>query len=142
MLLAIPTLEALRAPMGFSGVPAVPAIYDTLRGTEGAILVELPLYGGASVSENARYMVASTRHFQPLVNGYSGFESSASRDRAARWRTFPSDIVLDEMRRIGVTHVMVHTSDLPAEQVDAVEHVDRLERLSEDSGLRLYALRR
>jgi hypothetical protein len=142
MLLAVPSLEALRAPMGFSGVPAIPAVYDTLRGTEGAVLVEFPLYGGASVRENARYMVASTHHFRPLVNGYSGFESAASRDRAARWRAFPSDTVLDEMRTLGVTHVIVHTSDLPAEQVDAAERANRLERLSQDSGLRLYALRR
>ena len=142
ILLAIPTLEAIRTPMGFTGVPVIRAIYDELRRAEGAVLAEIPLYGGPSVSENARYMLAATRHFRPLVNGYSGFESAASRDRAARWRAFPSAAVLDEMRTVGVTHVMVHTKDLPAEQVEAIEHSPELVRVGEDADLRLYALRR
>ncbi|HTM33921.1 MAG TPA: hypothetical protein VL263_21560 [Vicinamibacterales bacterium] len=142
ILLAVPTLEALRTPMGFAGVPVTPAIYDGLRRADVAVLVEIPLYGGPSVSENARYMVAATHHFRPLVNGYSGFESAASRERAARWRAFPSAAVLEEMRAVGVTHVMVHTKDWPAEQVEAIEQSPELERVGDDAGLRLYTLRR
>jgi len=141
-LVAVPTIEALRAPMGFSGVPQIPALYDVLRGADGAVLVEFPLYGGASVSENARYMVAATRHFRPMVNGYSGFESAAARERAARWRAVPAPEVLDEMRAAGVTHVMVHTTDLPAGQVAALAATPALRLLREDAGLRLYALLR
>jgi hypothetical protein len=140
--LGLLTLEALRAPMGFTGVPEIPAIYDALRSANGAVLVELPLYGGASVSENARYMLASTHHFRPLVNGYSGFESARFRERAARWRAFPADVVLQEMRQLGVTHVMVHARDLAADQVGAIDRASGLELLREDGALRLYALLR
>jgi hypothetical protein len=141
-LLAVPTLEALRAPMGFSGVPRIPAIYDHLRQGAWTVLVEMPLYGGPTVSENARYMVASTRHFRPLVNGYSGFESAASRERAARWRPFPDAGVVREMRELGVTHVMVHVRDLPREQVTAIEQSTDLQLRHEEDGVRLYALLR
>jgi hypothetical protein len=50
--------------------------------------------------------------------------------------------VLEEMRAVGVTHVMVHTKDLPAEQVEAIEQSPELERVGDDAGLRLYTLRR
>jgi hypothetical protein len=87
-------------------------------------------------------MVASTRHFRPLVNGYSGFESAGFRDRAARWRAFPAPEVLEEMLTLGVTHVVVHTRELPAEQVAAVAAAGALQMQREDSGIRLYRLRR
>jgi hypothetical protein len=136
------TLEALRAPMGFTAVAPVPAIYAQLRGEAGGALVELPLYAGPSVSENARYLVASTRHFMPLVNGYSGFETEAFRQRAIRWRAFPEATVLDEMQALGVTHVMVHARDLNPSQVEAAAAAPRLRLMTDDGERRLYALTR
>ena len=93
-LLAVLTLEALRAPMTFAGAPLVPALTTCSARKPQVVLVELPLFAGTSVSENARYMVHSTRHFRPLVNGYSGFEPDAFRQRADRWRRFPEADVL------------------------------------------------
>ncbi len=136
------TLEALRAPMAFTPVVPVPDIYAQLRARSGAVLVELPLHAGPSVSENARYLVASTRHFRPLVNGYSGFETERFRQRAARWRAFPDVTVLDEMQALGVTHVMVHASDLDPAQVAAAATVPRLRLMADDGERRLYALTR
>ena len=139
-IVGVVTLEALRAPMGFTPVVPVPDIYARLRDEPRAVLVELPLYAGASVSENARYLVASTRHFRPLVNGYSGFETEGYRQRAARWRAFPDPAVLDEMRALGVTRVMVHTRDLNPAQVAAATAVPRLRLLADDGERRLYEL--
>jgi hypothetical protein len=139
-LLGLVTIEALRAPMGFTPVDAVPAIYGRLGGEPGAVLVELPLYSGASVSENARYLVANTTHFRPLVNGYSGFETEAFRQRAARWRQFPADAVIDEMRAIGVTHVMVHAREMSQAQVRSAAGNARLRLVEDDGDRRLYRL--
>jgi hypothetical protein len=50
--------------------------------------------------------------------------------------------VLDEMKAVGVTHVIVHTKDLPAEQVEAIDHAPQLERVRDQADLRLYTLRR
>ena len=136
------TIEALRAPMGFTPVVPVPAIYARLRDQPRAVVVELPLSAGTSVSENARYLVAATRHFRPLVNGYSGFETEVFRQRAARWRAFPEAAVLDEMQALGVTHVMVHARDLNQAQVTAAAEAPRLRPIADDGERRLYELRR
>lgn len=141
-LLALVTLEALRAPLTFAGVPTIPALYDQLRAEPGVILVELPLFSGPSVSENARYMVHSTRHFRPLVNGYSGFETEAFRQRADRWRRFPEPSVLQEMQQLGVTHVVVDTREFAAAPVPAAVENPGLELIAEEDGRRLYKLRR
>ena len=136
------TLEALRAPLAFVGVPHVPALYDALRREADAVIVELPLFAGASVSENARYMVHSTRHFRPMVNGYSGFETETFRRRAERWRRFPEPDVLADMINLGVTHVVVDTRQLDASQVSAAAGNATLVLVREDEGRRLYRLRR
>jgi hypothetical protein len=141
-VLGLVTLEALRAPMGFAPVTPVPAIYDRLRAAGDAVVVEFPLYAGPRVSENARYLVAATRHFRPLVNGYSGFDTEAFRERADRWRQFPADEVINEMRAIGVTHVMVHTRDLDSEQVNAAADNPRLTLIEDDGARRLYRVLR
>ena len=136
------TLEALRAPMAFSPVIPIPAIYDRLRAEADAVLVEFPMYAGPRVSENARYLVAATRHFRPLVNGYSGFEPEPYRRRAGRWRGFPSDDVLDEMQATGVSHVMLHLRDLAPEQLEAATLSPRLTLLDDDGERRLYRISR
>ena len=139
-IFGVVTLEALRAPMGFTLVVPVPDIYTQLRDRTGAVLVEIPLYAGPSVSENARYLVAATRHFRPLVNGYSGFETEGFRQRANRWRAFPDAAVLDEMQALGVTHVMVHARDLNPAQVAAAAALPRLRLMADDGERRLYEL--
>ena len=139
-IFAIVTLEALRAPMAFTPVAPVPDIYSELRADTRAVLVEFPLYAGRSVSQNARYMVASTRHFRPLVNGYSGFETESFRQRAARWRAFPDAPVLDEMQALGVTHVMVHAREFDPARVEAAAAERRLRLLAQDAERRLYRL--
>jgi hypothetical protein len=141
LVLAVATLESLRAPMAFSGVPQIPALYEGLAAETGAVLVEIPMYGGASVSENAQYLLHSTRHFRPLVNGYSGFESDTFRQRAARWRAFPASDVLRDMAALGVTHIVVHTRELAPGELQATAESPHLELLRDDDGFRLYRLR-
>ena len=141
LLIGVVTIEALRAPMGFVRAPAVPPIYEQIGTGDGAV-VEVPLYGGRRVSDNARYLVYATRHFRPLVNGYSGFESAAARSRAERWRRFPDADILDEMRAIGVTDIVVHLADVPAAQADAAAAEPRLVLEGDDGERRLYRLLR
>jgi hypothetical protein len=140
-LLALITLESLRAPLAFTGVPRIPALYDALRESTGAVVVEFPLFSGPSVSENARYMLNSTRHFRPMVNGYSGFETASFRQRAERWRRFPAADVLADMTALGVTHIVVHTREYSAAQVEAAAASPALELLLDDGARRLYRLR-
>jgi hypothetical protein len=115
-------------------------LYDTLA-REPGVVAEIPLFAGPSVSENARYMLTATRHFRPLVNGYSGFETDGFRQRAERWRAFPEPEVLDEMAALGVTHVIVHADLLDPGQVRRAAESTGLQLVAEDEMRRLYRMR-
>ena len=72
-LCALVNLEALRAPFTYTPFSEIPSIYDTLAEQPGAVIVELPFYAPHAIFANAPYMLNSTRHWRPMLNGYSGF---------------------------------------------------------------------
>ena len=71
-LLIVATVESLHAPIPYAEVDWNPPIYRYLAAVEnpGAVL-ELPIFQGPSHG-NARYLLASTTHWRPLVNGFGG----------------------------------------------------------------------
>jgi hypothetical protein len=142
LIAGLVTVEALRAPMGFVPFEGIPAIYDRLNDEGPVVLAEFPLYYGERVSENARYMVADTRGFWPLVNGYSGFESASFRERAARWQAFPADDAVQALRMTGVTHVMVHVRDVRQDVVRRAQESPSLALVADDGERRLYRMTR
>ena len=44
------------------------------------VLAEMPFYPADAVFENAEYMVNSTAHWRPLMNGYSGYTPASYSD--------------------------------------------------------------
>jgi len=139
------TIEAIRTPVGFTPFAGFPRIYDRLAAEPRVVLAEFPLYSGATISRNGPYVRNNVRYFQPLINGYSGFQSPAFEQRAALLRGFPGDEAMDELRRLGVTHVTVHAEAFASrsgrEALDAVDHTQALQRVAEDEGIRLYTVR-
>ena len=90
-----------------------------LRGHSGDLLAarerarprrpgEVPFYPPQGVFENGAYVLNSTAHWRPLMNGYSGYTPGAYREYAATFWYFPQEHAIQAMRRAGVTHVMVH----------------------------------
>ena len=59
-------------------------------------------------SATRRYVLNSTAHWKPLVNGYSGFVPASYPGIADALRDFPDDRSRAELQRLGVTHVVVH----------------------------------
>jgi hypothetical protein len=57
---------------------------------------------------NAQYMLNSTRHWRPLVNGYSGFLPGSYGVHYGELHGFPDDRSLKALRDLQVTHVVVH----------------------------------
>lgn len=108
--------EFVSTPMPSFAVPRVTAAYDWLAGsrTPGAVL-ELPtatikggqIDGDALVHE-ARYMSLSTRHWRPLLNGYSGFMPPSYRQMVEAVADFPSASSLRFLRSLRVAFVIVH----------------------------------
>ena len=109
VLVALANLESLRAPFHYTRFDGIPAIYSLLAEEPGrVVLVETPFYPAQAVFENAE--------LRPRVDG----ALAAAHERlqwlhpglvphlAASFWFFPEDYAIQEMRKAGVTHVMVH----------------------------------
>ena len=109
VLVAAANVESLRAPFPYTRFEGIPGIYSILAEEPGrVVLAETPFYPPQAVFENAAYVLASTAHWRPLMNGYSGYVPGSYRTYAASFWFFPEDFAIQEMRKAGVTHVMVH----------------------------------
>ena len=143
--LALVTIEAWRAPMSYTPTPAVPAVYRWIGGLRDAVLLEYPLFPANQFNLNAPYLLAQTTHFQPIIAGYSGFTSPAYSDRHAAFSRFPDDTSRAAILAAGVTHVVVHVSQLRAgfgdAALDALNAVPWLERAYDDGAARVYRVR-
>lgn len=122
LLIVAVNLEALVAPIQYTPWDGFSPIYARVAAAPlGTVLAEFPFYGPAEIYRNAEYVLASTAHWKPLVNGYSGFTPVAFAGRAERLRGFPDAASLAELRALGVTHVTVHLARYRAPRLAALE---------------------
>jgi hypothetical protein len=114
-------LESLIAPVELpawaivaDGAKPPAPVYAWLAGRPGAPpVVELPILDVRAVRERpfaheSAYMVHSTRHWKPLLNGYAGVEPAPYVALRAAARTFPSAEALRAFRERGARYVVVH----------------------------------
>jgi hypothetical protein len=137
-------VEALRAPFEYRPFTGIPRLYALLTDEPRVVLAEVPFYPRQAVFENAEYVLNSTMHWRPLMNGYSGYTPASYVDYAAVFWYFPRDYAIEAMRRAGVTHVMVHPTRFGHEGDDVIRQLDArpdFELMGVGSrGLRLYRL--
>ena len=146
--IALANAESLRAPFAYARFDGIPNIYSLVARLPGpVVLVEIPFYPPGAAFANAAYVLNSTAHFWPLLNGYSGYIPDSYSTLARDFASFPDQPALDAMRRAGVTHVMVHPSRLDrhtpshAQLLARVAASPRLERLAVGrEGITLYRL--
>jgi hypothetical protein len=100
--------EALRAPMVYRAFDGIPPVYDTIAADPTAVVAEFPFFPVEGVFRNASYMLNSTTHWKPLVNGYSGFTPPSYVENARALRGFPDEVAHARLRALGVTYVVVH----------------------------------
>jgi hypothetical protein len=134
-------VEALRAPLGYQPFEGIPAIYDELANKPGAVVVELPFFPGSAFFHNAPYMLNSTRHWRPLLNGYSGFRPASYEDSFKAAAGFPEERSLAALHELGVTHMVVHGELTGPALVKLLEGVPSLELLGASGPVHLYRLR-
>ena len=72
-------------------------------------------------------MLASTTHWQPLVNGYSDHIPQDFRDAAPAFNTFPSKEAFAALEPLGARYVVVHLDLMSAENRASI-----VRRLDED----------
>jgi hypothetical protein len=91
-----------------------PPVYSWLAARPGRPpVVHLPMLDVRGLERRPRYhesvyMVYSTLHWKPLVNGYAGIEPAAYARLRDLARGFPSREFLDALREIGVQYVVLH----------------------------------
>jgi hypothetical protein len=137
-LLALLALEPLVAPLRFTPFAGVSSIYETIASDEHAVVVELPMPSGFGWFGNARYMINSTRHFRPMLNGYSGFAPASFHEHVAAVARFPHPDAIDALRTAGVTHVFVHLDGFTQEQQSLMETSASLRRMRAEGRIVLY----
>jgi hypothetical protein len=87
-------------------------------------------------------MPGSTRHWHPILNGYTGFTPPSYRVHLAELAGFPDERSLRYLTTVGVTHVVVDTDSLGRGPATAAATNDRLRLVSTDGTLLIYRLGR
>ncbi|MEO8499706.1 MAG: hypothetical protein ABI565_02235 [Vicinamibacteria bacterium] len=136
-------LEALVAPLNVVAADRCidarekpPAIYTWLQAQPGeAAVVELPILENDGLFQRPRfddsvYLLRSTLHWKPLVNGYAGTEPSAYARVREAMKEFPSTESLDLLRSMNVRLVLVHLRGFGPNRRRALE--ERLPQFSPD----------
>ena len=111
VLLGSVTLESRNRSLDLSALPDLhPAVYDWLAGQPPGVVCEYPVGNleGRIGPQDPTYEDYSTRHWKPLVNGYSGFEPPSYLELKARLSDFPSEQSLSYLRQRKVEYLLVH----------------------------------
>jgi hypothetical protein len=125
-LLIVVNVEALRAPFTYQPFSGIPRIYALLRDEPGPVVVaEQPFFPRWAIFQNAPYVLASTAHWRPLMNGYSGYTPDTYQKYADAFWYFPQDWAIQAMKDAGVTHVVVHPAAFHKDHQAVVAVLDR-----------------
>jgi hypothetical protein len=141
-LVLLVNAEAFRAPIGFTHFDAVPAVYETLAHERNAVVAELPFPMGQQWFLNAQYMVYSTKHWRPMLNGYSGFMPKSYEKSYEATRGFPAQESLIALHDRGVTHVIVHRKALGDDRVAQIARIHELQEIASEGDIAIYRFRR
>lgn len=130
-------------PLVWYRAPVLPAGYSLLARSPRGPLAEFPFYGERiAFPLHAQYMLFSTAHWMPMVNGYSDVIPNDFRSAAAVLDSFPSDDAFAVLARRRVRYVAVHW-DMYAGRQEAVRaglerYRANLRVLASDARMTLY----
>jgi hypothetical protein len=130
-------------PLKWWDAPDLPSPYAQLAISPRAVVAEFPFYGERiAFPLHAQYMLFSTRHWMPLVNGYSDVIPADFREAAAVLDGFPSDDAFLVLARRRVRYIVIHW-DMFAGRHDEIRrrlepYAGNLKLLAEDPRMALY----
>jgi hypothetical protein len=130
-------------PLRWATAPDLPSPYAQLAISPRAPVAEFPFYGERiAFPLHAQYMLFSTRHWMPLVNGYSDVIPADFREAAAVLDGFPSDDAFLVLARRRVRYIAIHW-DMFAGRHDEIRrrlepYAGNLKLLAEDPRMTLY----
>jgi hypothetical protein len=145
VVLAMLTVEALRAPLALVRFNGIPSVHRRLNTDDVRAIVVYPLYAGERFHENAEYMLHQTRHWKPMLNAYSSFAPPIFDELAPRLQAFPEPGAIALLRAHGFSHVVIHRAameyDLGKAGVDGLRQHPDLEFVLEQEGVIVYRVK-
>ena len=99
-------IESGSAPMRLWDVPQeTPDVYKILKSLDHSVVIEFPI---VDWDLTPFYMYWSASHWDPLVNGYSGYRPADYAATLDFMQTFPDDESVSRLRELHVRYILVH----------------------------------
>jgi hypothetical protein len=125
-LLLLATGDLYRAPLRTREAPPLPHVYETLARLPRGPVIEFPFWADRpSYPRHAEYMLTSTKHWQPLINGYSDHIPRDFRDSALPLSTFPSAESFAILEPLGARYAVFHLDLTPRDAREPL--IERIE---------------
>jgi hypothetical protein len=100
----------MRPPIVYDPGESRPPVYEWLARQMRGAVCEFPIgqIHGRPGPQDPTYMYYSTRHWHPLVNGYSGFTPPSYESLVGELQSFPAPEAIAALRRRQVRYLLVH----------------------------------
>jgi hypothetical protein len=114
VIVLIAVVESWAGPLQLQTATPVNKVYHHLAILPRASVAEFPFYQGTDERHRqTEYMLMSTFHWQPLVNGYSDHFPADYMTAKPALTTFPSQEAITVLQDLGVRWVVVHFNRYP-----------------------------
>ena len=103
-------------------VPPPPQVYRWLAAQPRSVVLELPLSTAdrLDIVPDGLYMFRSTGHWQPILNGYSGFFPQSYLELTEYTKGFPDDAAIEYLKKRGVDLIILHGALLAPDRFGAI----------------------
>lgn len=148
VLAVVLAAELVVAPLGLNDAPPVHAAYRMLAKLPRGVVAEFPFYyERPDFPRHARYMLNSTYHWQPMVNGYSDHIPSDFREIVRPVSSFPSREAFRLLRERRTRYVLFHLNYYDARSRERLLHQidtykDFLMPIVQDDEIRMFMITR
>jgi hypothetical protein len=108
-VLAVLAAAELKVPSNLREINGFEPVYRTLATLPPAPVIEMPFYYvPAMFPLHAKYMLNSTTHWMPLVNGYSDYIPPDFVEHVMTLAPFPTEPALKLLKPLGVRYAVLH----------------------------------
>ena len=147
VLLILVCADTYRAPLRTREAPPLSNVYRTLASLPKGPVIELP-YWATSIEyhRHAEYMLLSTAHWQPMINGYSDHIPQDFRDNARILVNFPNAESFAILQTLQARYAVFHMDLMPAGARDDLirrldgDYVGYLKPIEKDGNVWLYEI--
>lgn len=141
--IALAAGDLIVVPLLWSRAPVIPPGYTVLAAQPRGAVAEFPFYGErVTFPLHTQYMLFSTAHWLPLVNGYSDVIPADFREAAPVLASFPSDDAFTTLARRRVRYITVHWDMYSGRDREVRERLTRylpnLRVLADDERMTLF----